>query len=313
MSKPVSGSGHEGEILGLGMSTLDLLQVVDAFPAEGGVSASHESLLMGGGPVPTALCAAARLGAPAAIIDRIGSDWRGTLVEEDYTRHGVALAGLQRQANATTTLAVILVRRSDGERHIVYTPGTFTPFSQDELPEERLRRAAFLHLNGRHWPACITAARLVREGGGVTSFDGGAHRWRDELRDILPLVDILIVSRDFATRMSGATSIGTQLESLSRWNAALAGITGGEEGSWFRTREGEEFHQPAFPADPVVDTTGCGDVFHGVFLAARSRGHDWQGCARFASLAASQNASALGGRGKLVDAGQLERLAGSPW
>jgi sugar/nucleoside kinase (ribokinase family) len=29
------------------------------------------------------------------------------------------------------------------------------------------------------------------------------------------------------------------------------------------------FHQPAFKAEPLIDTTGCGDVFHGAFL------HGW--------------------------------------
>jgi len=56
------------DILGLGMSLIDLLQVVEDFPAGPGVTEACESHLMGGGPVPTALCAAAKLGTKAAII-----------------------------------------------------------------------------------------------------------------------------------------------------------------------------------------------------------------------------------------------------
>ena len=71
----VVGPGFD--ILGLGMSILDSIQVVEAFPAAAGVTRVIRSAVMGGGPVPTALCAASRLGAKTAIIYRIGDDLCG--------------------------------------------------------------------------------------------------------------------------------------------------------------------------------------------------------------------------------------------
>lgn len=46
------------QIVGLGMSVLDLLQVVERFPGAAGVTRVKATATMGGGPVPTALCAA---------------------------------------------------------------------------------------------------------------------------------------------------------------------------------------------------------------------------------------------------------------
>ena len=96
-----------------------------------------------------------------------------------------------------------------------------------------------------------------------------------------------------------------------RWDADIVGITDGEDGSWFATTKGESFHQPAFPVAPVVDTTGCGDVFHGAFLFARNRGDEWASCARIASAAAALNATALGGRGNLATLAEVESLIAS--
>ena len=121
------------------------------------------------------------------------------------------------------------------------------------------------------------------------------------------MVDILVVAADFAAKLSGSDDRDEQLKALSKWGASVAGITEGAEGSWFLTGEGERFHQPAFPVDPVIDTTGCGDVFHGAFLFAANRGDSWEDCAALASAAAACNAGALGGRGHLPTISEAER------
>lgn len=307
---PESGGTEAFDILGMGMSMMDSIQQVEEFPAESGVTEVIEGVLMGGGPVPTALCAAARLGARAGIVDRVGGDWRGDLIREDYERFGVDTRFLRQEGGKTSSFGTVLVRRRDGERHIVFQRGDFSILGEEEIPAEALRSCRILHLNGRHWPACVEAARIVRASGGLVSFDGGANRYDPKFLDLLGHVDILVVARDFAVRLSGEEDHEAQLESLGRWNAGIVGITDGERGSWFRERDGSVFHQAAFAVDGLVDTTGCGDVFHGAFLAAAIRGEAWRECARFASAAAALGATALGGRGNLPGRGEVEALVG---
>ena len=299
------------DILGIGMSMLDSFQIVDDFPAAPGVTEVSDARFAGGGPVPTALCTAARLGAGSAIIDRIGDDWCANIIRSEYEFFGVSTRDLQLEKDRSSTFGTVLVRKRDGERHIIFHPGNFSVLIEEELPVADLEACHFLHLNGRHWPACVSAAKIVREAGGKVSFDGGAHRYDPKFRDLLPLVDILIVARDFAEKLSASTDRDEQLAALLRWDADIVGITDGEDGSWFATTKGERFHQPAFPVAPVVDTTGCGDVFHGAFLFARNRGDEWASCARIASAAAALNATALGGRGNLATLAEVESLIAS--
>lgn len=283
------------------MSTLDLLQIVDSFPGTGGVTEVLESRLMGGGPVPTALCTAARLGASVSVIDRIGDDWIGRQVRKEYSAYAVNTDHLILENGKTTTLATILVRKSDGERHILFFPGSFTPLAESEIPLSIPGRETILHLNGRHWPACLRAAQLVREAGGLVSFDGGAHRFDDKFLELLRRADIAIVASDFAEKLTNSADTEDQLAALRAFGVSVAGVTDGARGSWFSTSVDGDFHQSAFPADPVVDTTGCGDVFHGAFLFGHSRGWPPRQSARLASAVAALNASALGGRGNLPD------------
>lgn len=303
---PVIGPGFD--LLGMGMSILDSVQVVEAFPAGAGVTRVIRSTMMGGGPVATALCAASRLGAKTALIDRIGDDWRGERICADYDRFGVGTSHLMTEPGRRSSLGTVLVRESDGERHLLFEEGDFTPLSAAELPRKALAACRLLHLNGRHWPACLEAARIVRESGGLVSFDGGAHRYEARHLELLPLVDILIVARDYAERFSGTVSCDDQLDALAHWGAEIVGITDGAAGSWFLARGGARFHQSAFPVDNLVDTTGCGDVFHGAFLAEIVRGQSWVDCARTASAAAALSATALGGRGHLPGREEVEKM-----
>jgi sugar/nucleoside kinase (ribokinase family) len=63
----------------------------------------------------------------------------------------------------------------------------------------------------------------------------------------------------------------------------------------------------------VVDTTGCGDVFHGIFLAALTGGQTIRAAAEEASAGAALAATALGGRGYLPTRAEVrDFLAASP-
>jgi len=63
-------------------------------------------------------------------------------------------------------------------------------------------------------------------------------------------------------------------------------VTRGENGADIYA-DGKEFHIPVVPPEEIVDPTGVGDAFRGGFLAAYSRGWDWELCGKVGSLAAA--------------------------
>jgi sulfofructose kinase len=67
----------------------------------------------------------------------------------------------------------------------------------------------------------------------------------------------------------------------------LVVITDGVRGSWSYPREGEWFHQPAYRLPNVVDTTGCGDSYHGAFLFGLLKGMELEQIARASTLFSS--------------------------
>jgi sulfofructose kinase len=289
-------SGPPFDVIGLGAATVDILSLVDHFPSQEDVQRAHEVTIQGGGPVATALVTLARLGARVAMLDVVGDDWRGDLIRDEFRREGVGTDYLQVVKGCTSSVASVLVRQDDGKRSIVYAPGSAPELPAAQVPRAVIASARFLHLNGRHWEACLKACRYARESQVQVSFDGGAHRYRPQLRELVALTDICIVARDFAEQYTRETDPRKAAELLLGAGPGLVVITDGTGGSWIYSQGGEAFHQPAYLQQKVIDTTGCGDSYHGAFLFGLLKGMSLEQTAALASAVAALNTQALGGR-----------------
>ena len=287
------------DVIGLGASTLDIITLVDHFPDRREGQQALSMTIQGGGPVATAMVAVSRLGGKTAVIDSIGDDWAGALVLHGFQTEGVNTDFIGIHPGYTTSTSNILVSADNGARAIMWLPGSVPDLSLSELQKTAIRSAKIIHLNGRHWNACLEAVKLAKESKVRISFDGGANRFRPELKRLLPLTDICIVAKDFAEKYTGETEISRSAELLLEEGPDVAVVTNGINGSWMRTKDGLSVHQPAFLFPATVDTTGCGDSYHGAFLVGLLKGFPVEKAAILASAVAAMNSQHLGGRSGL--------------
>lgn len=284
-------------IVGLGMVTIDVLARVPRLPGPDEVFEIPLVEVHGGGPVASAMAAAARLGSASAVVGSVGDDVWGDWIVAGLHDLGVDTTHLYRRAGEASPRSVILVEGGTGRRSIMYSTGSSLRLAVDEVPWEGLRGARALHLDGVHPAAALAAARAAREAGVTVSYDGGAGPFWPGLDDLLPLVDLLVVAKDFAARYTRLEDVAEAGAALGRWGARHVVITDGTRGAWSWV-DGLARHQPAFPVD-VVDTTGAGDAFHGGYLHAYLAGEDADGCLRFASAVGALACTRLGGRAGL--------------
>ena len=89
----------------------------------------------------------------------------------------------------------------------------------------------------------------------TVSYDGGAHRYREEVLPLVARADVLIVAEQFAQACLGSDSTDAAelcADLFAKFNAAIVGVTCGTRGSWFQNRQGAHsaqgdcWHQPAF-------------------------------------------------------------------
>lgn len=298
--------GTRFDVVGLGVSTMDLLQVVDRLPDAETVQRADLSAVCGGGPVATAVVAAARLGAKTAMLDRLGDDLLGRMIVEEFRAEGVDTGGIVVETGRSSSKASILVRKTDGARAITYSPGDAGELEAGHVDLALVCAARILHVNGRHWAASLYAARIAKAAGVLISFDGGAHRYDPRHRELIPMVDVCIVAEEYALSYSGAGCIDDAADALLQEGPELVVITRGMAGSSIFSREGDRFHQEAYLAGEVVDTTGAGDAYHGAFLFALARSWPGKEAARLASAVGALNTRALGGRAALPNLQQAE-------
>jgi sulfofructose kinase len=296
------------DVIGLGASTVDLITLVDHFPTNRENQQALALTVEGGGPVATAMVTISRLGGKTAMIDSIGDDWAGTLVLEGFQTEGVSTDCIGIRSGYTTSISNILVSAKNGARAIMWRPGSVPEISLSELQKSVIRSAKIIHLNGRHWDACLEAVKLAKESNVRVSFDGGANRFRPELKTLLPLMDICIVAKDFAETCTGEADISKSAGLLLKEGPEIAVVTDGMNGSWVRTKDGLSVHQPAFLFPETVDTTGCGDSYHGAFLVGLLKGFPVEKAAAFASAVAAMNSQQLGGRSGLPGFGEVMKF-----
>ena len=81
-------------------------------------------------------------------------------------------------------------------------------------------------------------------------------------------------------------------------------VTLGEKGSISVSNEGY-FYQPAYEIK-AVDTTGCGDVFHGAFIFGLLQNWNLKEKIRFATATAALKCRDIGGRTAIPDLREVE-------
>ncbi len=262
------------DILGVGAITIDDLLYVEEYPRPESKTRVKATARQVGGLTATALVAAARLGARCAFAGVLGDDGLSALALSRLAAEGIALDGVVRRSGARPRHSTIIVDLSRDTRTIlINTEGV------DEDPavpaDEVVSQARVLFLDHTHPRRMLRVAAAARAAGVPTVADFE----RDtvpELAELVALTDHLIVPWSLAERLTGARSPAQAVERLWAASRAAVVVTRGQQGAWYRAAgaaggAADVAHQPAFRV-PVVDTTGCGDVFHGAYAAALAQG-----------------------------------------
>jgi sulfofructose kinase len=290
------------DLFGIGVAVCDVVMAVEELPNEEQVvQATARSVGIGGG-VAVAMATAAALGGRVAFADQLGDDPLSETILTSLRSFSVDVSCLQQLPGQQASVATIWVKRANGSRTIVFSPGSTGELKWTSRLADQVAASRILHLNGRHLNACLQAVQVAKQHAVKVSFDGGAHRYRAEVLPVAQASDILIVAEHFATAHwrttypQADTLPPDQLVAflLNEFPAQLVGVTCGSRSSWLAERSGKTWHQPAVEASPVRDTTGCGDTFHGAFLLGLARGLPADQCAELAAHVAAKNAEHMG-------------------
>lgn len=293
------------DVLGLGCVAVDDLLYVPSYPAADSKIKVVKRSRQYGGQTGMAVVAAARLGARCAYAGCLGADETSCDVEANFLREGVDVSHVPRPAGAAVVQALIVVGQDTASRTIFYHADGIIG-AHPSLPDAHVIRGSRVLLIDQYgMPGNLRAAGIARDAGSavVADFEDTADPLFPQ---VLALVDHLILAEEIARRITQQSDPGQAALALWRSQRAVVVVTCGTRGSWHVSDEGrgpELRHHPAF-AVSALDTTGCGDVFHGAYAAALARGASPVDRIEFASAAAALKASG----GHAPDRAAVERF-----
>ena len=280
-------------IVGIGACVADTLMSVPNFPKEDTKLRATASKMAGGGPCATGLVAAAKLGAPASYIGNLASDASGAFLLGDFKKYGVNTDFITVNDGYRSFSSVIWLAADTASRTCVFDKGNLPPLVLDDGALAAIRDAEVLMVDGNELSAAIAAAKYARECGTTVLYDcGGLY---DGIEPLLALTDIMIPSEEFALGITGEKTVEAAAKKLYElYSPKVVVVTEGKRGGTLF--DGKNLTRyPIYPAN-VVDSNGSGDVFHGAFAFALTKGYDYEKCCHFSSATSAIKCMGVGAR-----------------
>lgn len=294
------------DVLGLGAVAVDDLYYLDGFPRPDEKVLVVSSERQAGGLTGTALVAAARLGCRAAYAGTLGEDELSGYILDGLRAEGVSTEWAVHRRGARPYRSAVIVDTKTKSRTVLSCADGVLGADRD-LPEESvILSSKVLFVDHSGVPGMLRAARIARRAGlpVVGDFE---RRHPAPFDELLALTDHLVLPAQFACQLTGAGDGRAAAEALWDRSRAAVVVTEGAQGCWYLSSEqpGGPRHQPAFRV-ATVDTTGCGDVFHGAYAAGLVRGLGLAERVRLASAAAAIKATRAGGQKGIPTRAEVE-------
>jgi 2-dehydro-3-deoxygluconokinase len=254
-----------------------------------------------GGDSSNMIIAAARTGARAAYITRVGDDEFGRMLLELWKREGVDTSGVIVDAEAPTG-AYFVTHGPQGHVFSYLRQGSAASrMRPEDLPD--LKNASVVHASGISMAISPTAADTVlaafRQAKGKISFDSNLRlklwpleRAREMIGKAAAMADYFFPSIEDARQLSGRQSTEENLKWAHGLGAKIVFLKLGPDGVIVSDGKKHE-HVPGIKLKSV-DATGAGDCFCGAALARLAAGDTVWEAARYANAAAALKTTGFG-------------------
>jgi sugar/nucleoside kinase (ribokinase family) len=264
----------------------------------------------GGGLAGTALVTASRLGVRTAYCGSLGKDDLSQFTLNEFKKEGVDTSQIQFIKNARPIHSTVIVVRSTGTRTIYFDLSGLKQPDIDSITPDLIRKAKVIFVDHTVMEVSIKAGKIARELGIPVVVD--CERGNDDQQqELLKWTDHLVIGIEMGKQLSGLSSPEEIVRSLFRRGYKVVVVTVGAHGCYYAISQDEVHYQPALKVF-VVDTVGCGDVFHGAYCASLARKLSIPEAIRVATVAAGIKATRPGGRTGIPNWSEvLEKLEGN--
>ncbi|MDJ1009645.1 MAG: ribokinase [Paracoccaceae bacterium] len=301
-----------GRVAILGVFVADCTFRAERQPKMGETLLGKSFALGPGGKGSNQAVAAARAGAEATFISKLGADAFADLARGIWGEAGVSPA-VPVDSDSYTGAAYVFVDDDSGDNAIIICPGVAATISPDDLEREHATIAAadvFMTQLEQPLDAAMRGLEIARAAGTRTILNPAPAALLPD--GMLGLCDIVTPNESEAEGLTGVAVSGIAdaeraADALIAQGAGAAVITLGENGALYRNGS-TSLHVPAMAAGPVVETTGAGDAFNGGFAAALAEGASPEAALRFGTATAAISVTRAGTAPSMPARSEIEAL-----
>ncbi|MBS0226766.1 MAG: ribokinase [Proteobacteria bacterium] len=290
-------------ILVAGSANLDFVVRAAHVPAPGETVLGRELAVFPGGKGANQAVAAARAGAAdVRMLVALGDDAFAAQLEAPLRDAGVDASIVRIAASASGSAFICIA--DDGENSITVAPGANMHLAPEHLPA--FGAASHLLMQLEIPLASVHAYAQAARAAGVKVVLNAAPA-QVLPRGLLDNVDVLIVNEGELAMLAGGhggADLSMQCKALG---VCCVVVTLGARGALVWRRDQPMIEHPAFAVD-VVDTTGAGDVFCGVFTAELAGGVTLEVAMRHAAAASALACTKLGAQSGTPTRVELDRF-----
>lgn len=273
-----------------------------------------------GGDTSNAAIAAARVGARAGYVTRVGDDAFGRRLLDLWTRECVATDGVAVDGDAPTAVYFVSHDASGHAFSYLRAGSAASRMTPAALPVDVIRAARVLHLSAisqaispSACDACFAAIDVARGAGARVAYDTnlrltlwGLARARAITFETLRTTDWALPSLDDARVLFDTDEPSAIVDACHRLGAKGVALKLGADGCL--VSDGTLSRRVAGRRVKAVDATGAGDCFDGTFLARLAAGDDPITAAHFANAAAALATTGYGAVAPLPRLDDVRRL-----
>jgi ribokinase len=307
-----------GRLLVVGALNVDMVVAASRLPGPGMTVVGADLQRHGGGKGGNSAVAAVRSGADVRYVGAVGRDELGIAALAELRAEGIDVSDVVVKEESTTGAALIVVDPS-GENQIAVAAGANAAVTAQDVS------AAMERASG--WPGCVLVSTEIALEAVVTAVEAATARgWLCVLnpapvdpgiRELLKLGPIITPNegelRDLYRLLGkpGDPRVEIMAAAVASHTEAPVVVTLGGDGVLSCGADGVSIRIPAASARRVVDTTGAGDTFNGVFAASLATGADVTSSSRRGVAAAALSVESAGARTGMPSASTIDMLLAS--
>ncbi|MFT3850759.1 MAG: PfkB family carbohydrate kinase [Propionivibrio sp.] len=290
------------DVIVTGLNVVDILVRLPSPISPGEKHEVRDLVVQGGAPAGNAACVLAALGWETGFITHVGNDTLSQIARAEFARCKVRDELLINTPDAQPAVSIVEIDPTSGDRTTFYSLQGYRHLLASDIPANRVRDSRLVLVDAYETDAAFSLLEAANASGvpSVLDVETGDPLL---LKQLISLGSHIILPLACARMLSGKQDPVEALAELATVTAGQLVVTNGVHGSWALTKDGV-LHQPAFVVE-VVDTTGCGDAFHGAYASALLDGLALPLCLEFAAFYASHVALVIGGRSWLPSRGDL--------